>query len=95
MDEMLLQRYRVPAHVVHRPFAEETVVLNLRTGQYHGLNPVAGRMLEVIEETGDPQQAVQRVAAEWQMEPSRVRADAEQLCADLLDRQLIEPAGDG
>ena len=29
---------RVPEHVVYRDFAEQTVVLNLRTGRYHGLN---------------------------------------------------------
>ena len=30
---------RIPQHVVFRGFATETVVLNLETGKYHGLNP--------------------------------------------------------
>ena len=90
--QLLDQHYSVPPHVVHRAFAAETVVLNLKTGSYHGLNPVAGRILEVLEETGDPHAAVDRVAAEWAVEQERVEADAVQLCADLLERGLIEQA---
>ena len=90
--QLLDQHYSVPQHVVHRAFAAETVVLNLKTGGYHGLNPVAGRILEVLEETGDPRAAVDRVAAEWAVEHERVTEDAAQLCADLLERGLIEQA---
>jgi hypothetical protein len=90
--QLLDQHYSVPQHVVHRAFAAETVVLNLNTGSYHGLNPVAGRILEVLEETGDPHAAVDRVAAEWAVEHERVNDDAIHLCADLLERGLIEPA---
>ena len=93
MSELLDQRFVVPEHVVHRRFAAETVVLNLRTGGYHGLNPVAGRILEVLEETGDPRLAVGRVADEWDVEPAQVERDAAGLCAELLERGLIEPVG--
>ncbi len=42
---------RIPHHVVFRHFVNETVVLNLQTGKYHGLNRTAGRMLhELITE---------------------------------------------
>ena len=37
----------VPQHVVYRRFAAETVVLNLETGTYHGLNATGARMLEL------------------------------------------------
>lgn len=43
-------RARVPEHVVHRDFQEETVVPNLETGQYHALNPTARRMLAALTE---------------------------------------------
>ena len=41
-----------PSHVVYRTFVTETVALNIETGQYHGLNATAGRMLEVLERGG-------------------------------------------
>jgi hypothetical protein len=90
---LLDQRFTVPEHVVHRAFAAETVVLNLRTGGYHGLNPVAGRMLEVLEATGSPREAVARVVTEWDVGQDQVESDAATLCAELLERGLIEPAG--
>jgi hypothetical protein len=90
--QLLDQRFNVPEHVVHRAFAAETVVLNLKTGGYHGLNPVAGRMLEVLEETGSPREAVRRVVAEWDVGQEKVESDAAGLCAELLERGLIEPS---
>ena len=39
----------IAPHVVYRSFATETVILNLQTGRYHGLNKTGGRMLELLE----------------------------------------------
>jgi len=47
-DNLLGACLRLPEHVVHRSFVAETVVLNLQTGRYHGLNPVGGRMLDAL-----------------------------------------------
>jgi len=48
----MTDQIRVPEHVVYRRFAAETVVLNLETGQYYGLNGTAGRMLEELDGAG-------------------------------------------
>ena len=45
-----MQSVRIPKHVVFRSFGSETVLLNLSTGQYHGLRGTGGRMLEVLAE---------------------------------------------
>ena len=89
---MLDQTFAVPDHVVMRAFATETVVLNLRTGSYHGLNPVAGRMLELLQDRGDPRAVIDGIAAEWEVDRERVERDVTALCADLLERGLIERA---
>ena len=47
-EDILSARPAVPDHVVYREFVNETVVLNLETGTYHGLNPSGGRMLEAL-----------------------------------------------
>jgi hypothetical protein len=90
---LLASSVRLPDHVVHRAFASETVVLNLTTGKYHGLNPVAGRMLEVLEEGETVQEAARRVAAEYDQPLETTEQDLCQLCADLLKRGLIETDG--
>ena len=50
---MPAQRVTIPQHVVFRTFVEETIVLNLESGRYHGLNRTAGRMLELLGDLGD------------------------------------------
>lgn len=81
---------RVPDHVVHRPFPTETVVLNLQTGKYHGLNPVAGRMLEALEARGSVQAAAPEIAIEYGQDIGCVERDLHHLCRDLIERGLIE-----
>jgi len=87
-----LQRVRVPGHVVYRSFADEVVVLNLQTGKYHGLNHTAGRMLEVLEEVGEVDEAVARLGGEFDVPRERLEEDVSVFCRDLLARGLIETA---
>jgi hypothetical protein len=93
-EELLRARARLPQHVVHRSFVAETVVLNLRTGKYHGLNPTAGRMLEALEASPSVGDAVAPLAAEYGLEPPRIEADLLELTRGLLDRGLIVTADD-
>jgi hypothetical protein len=81
---------RLSADVAFRTFGDETVLLNLTTGTYHGLNPTAGRMLELLIETGDEGETARRVAAEYEIPVEVVEADLAALCADLRARALLE-----
>ena len=74
----------------------ETVILNLQTGKYHGLNPMGGHMLEVLGESTDLRSAAESVATEYDQDPEVVQADFIAFCNDLLDRGLVEiTAADG
>jgi hypothetical protein len=82
---------RVPEGVVHRAFGEQLVLLNLRTGQYHGLNQSARRMFEVMVERGQVEGVAPLVAEEFEgAEPEAVQADLNELCRDLVERGLLE-----
>jgi hypothetical protein len=88
-----MAKVRLSDHVVHRSFGSETVVLNLDTGQYHGLRGSGGRMLELLDETGDPEASARRLAAELEHPLEEVRRDLDELCRALAERSLliIEP----
>jgi hypothetical protein len=81
---------RVPQHVVYRDFAAETVVLNLNTGIYHGLNNTAGRMLTLLDELGDLDAVAKQLSTEYRRPRVDMAEDLETLCRDLLARGLIE-----
>jgi hypothetical protein len=93
-DGLLDARLRMPDHVVHRSFVAETVILNLQTGKYHGLNPMAGRMLDVLSEGSSVRDAAAQIATEYGVDQSVVEADLLEFCRDLLARQLVEVVAD-
>jgi Coenzyme PQQ synthesis protein D (PqqD) len=80
---------RVPEHVVFRSFAQETVVLNLQTGTYHGLNPTAGRMLEALQRHPVIAEAAANVAQEYGQDAAKVETDLRELCEGLRSRGLL------
>lgn len=81
---------RLPRHVVYRSFVSETVLLNLQTGKYHGVNRTAGRMLEVLDADSDLHVVADRMADEFDQPLDAVRRDLAAFCDDLLERGLIE-----
>ena len=84
------RRTRIPEHVVHRDFPGETVVLNLETGQYHGLNATAGRMFAALQEAGSIGTAAITLADEFGMAREQIERDLVDLCNALADRGLLE-----
>src|SRR4051794_8476214 len=87
-------RVSQPHHVVYREFPSETVVLNLETGAYHGLNPIGGRMLVELQKAPSVDAAVNRLAAEFGEPAEVVERDVYRFCTDLIERDLlvVEPA---
>lgn len=82
-------RVTVPRHVVYRRFPAETVVLNLDTGTYHGLNPIAGRMLEALDGAPSVRDAAAALLAEYEVSPAQLHGDLIELCDALIARGLI------
>jgi Coenzyme PQQ synthesis protein D (PqqD) len=81
---------RVPDHVVYRSFPAETVVLDLDTGTYQGLNHTGGRMLEALDRLGAVKRVAAELAEEFQQPVPRIQFDLCRFCQELLGRGLIE-----
>ena len=80
----------VPDHVVHRAFEAETLLLNLETGQYHGINETGGRMLELLEDRdGRVRAAIEQLAAEYDVTFDEIAPQLAAFCLSLESRGLI------
>jgi hypothetical protein len=88
-------RARVPDHVVYRSFVRETVVLNLQTGRYHGINPTGGRILDLLGADETLGAAAELLAAEYNRPLVDLERDVCQFCWELHDRGLIEVSTNG
>ena len=89
-DPMLSERIRVPEHVVYRDFGDETVILNLKSGQYHGLNHTAAEILGALSESDSVAAAIDKITAELGVEHEVIERDVLLLCRALEERSLIE-----
>jgi PqqD family protein of HPr-rel-A system len=90
-EEILASRAVVPDGVVYREFEAETLLLNLGTGTYHGVNATGARLLALLRESdGDVRAAVERLAAECGIEPDEVAGELAAFCAELAERGLLE-----
>jgi hypothetical protein len=87
---LLASSLAVPEHVVYRDFVSETVVLNLQTGKYHGLNRMGGRILDELERTPTVGDVVGRLVTEYDRPEAEVEAHVLAFCSDLLARGLVE-----
>lgn len=92
-SSLLASKVKVPQHVVYRSFPSETVVLNLQTGKYHGLNATAGRMLDELKRAVCVRDAAAVLAKSYKQVQSIVEQDLCELCQSLLERGLIETDG--
>jgi hypothetical protein len=85
-----MTKIRLSENVVFRSFGNETILLNLTTGQYHGLKGTGGRMLELLHETGDLDGVAAQIAREYDHPIDDVRRDLLELRDALVERSLIE-----
>ena len=94
-NELLARKAWVPENVVYRDFVTETVVLNLETGEYHGVNRTGGLILAALERTETIGAAARRLAEESGRAVAEVERDVCAFCSNLLERGLIRLRGDG
>lgn len=88
----IVKGYRaiVPRRVVYRTLVTETVLLNIETGLYHGMDNVGSRFFGALQETESVQAAVALLVEEFDAPEERIREDMLGYCSDLLERGLLE-----
>jgi coenzyme PQQ synthesis protein D (PqqD) len=85
-------RATVPDAVVSRELDGETVLLNLETGMYFGLDAVGTEMWRAIRERATLGEAVAAVRAQYDVEEATIRTDLLQLADELLAKGLLQRA---
>ena len=83
-------RMRVPDSVATRKLGDETILLNLETGTYFGLDAVGSRFLELIEQNGEIAFAHRTMLEEFDVRPETLEADLLRLSEELCSKGLLE-----
>ena len=82
------QTVAVSDDAVFRELDGESVVLNLETGMYFGLDAVGTAAWRAIEPKGTLRQALDRVLAEFDATPATAETDLLELAAALIEKGL-------
>lgn len=91
-----MKRYKASPQIVHTLVQDESVLLNLQSGQYHGLNQVGTIVWGLLEQGFTTDEASEKVGEIFELpdtELPHVKADVDKLVEQLLARGLISERG--
>lgn len=83
-------RVRLPDDVLISNLQEESVILNLNSERYFGLDNVGTRMLSVLSESNSIENAYERLLAEYDVDPQALRQDLSSLIENLVQQGLVQ-----
>ena len=86
----LSQHVRRSDEVMAQEVGGETVLLDLASEQYFGLDPVGTRIWELLADAPPLENVHETLCAEFEAEPERIRDDLLALIRQFLDAGLVK-----
>jgi hypothetical protein len=90
MNISLDQKVCLSPQVLARRIGDETVILDLASGTYFGLDAVGARLWQLMSEGLTLTRICQVMLTEYQVEGSRLQQDVLGLVQTLLSKQLVQ-----
>jgi hypothetical protein len=82
-------RLSIPPKVLSRLVGDETVLLDLESGTYFGLDGVGKRIWESVGEGLTLAEIAAVIASEYEVDEAQAQADAAEFALDLVGRGLL------
>ncbi|MCH8073800.1 MAG: PqqD family protein [Proteobacteria bacterium] len=80
----------IPPQVMSRLVGNETVLLDLSSGVYFGLDGVGKRIWETVAEGLSLEETASVITSEFDVEETRAQADVIEFVSNLVERGLLE-----
>jgi len=90
MSLSLDQRLVVPPDVLINVVENESVILNLKSERYFGLDEIGTAMWKALTGTRSIQAACDELLLRYDVEPDRLRQDVQELAEKLVEHGLLE-----
>ena len=86
-------KFLIPPNVIAREVGEETVILDLASGTYFGLDSVGARVWQLVGEGRSLGDICDVLLQEYEVDRATLVADVVRLAADLSARGLVSATG--
>ena len=83
-------RVSVPSHVLVRFLDKESVLLNIETERYFGLDETGTRMWQLVTAAPKIEAAYQQLLDEYDVEPELLRENLTDLVSRLVENGLLQ-----
>ena len=93
MNISFTMQVSVPKHILVRTFENESVILNLETESYHGLDNVGTRMWEALTRSENIQAAYESLLSDYEVDPATLRQDLQDFINQMVTRGLVDLNG--
>jgi hypothetical protein len=85
----LTDRVAIPAHVITKRVGEDTVLVDLSTGSYFGLDPVGARVFQLTADGLTLGEICDRLIREYDVAPGELQRDVLELVTELVSQRLV------
>jgi hypothetical protein len=92
MDVAPSEQFVVHPSVITRELSGETVLLNLESGVYYGLDVVGTRVWQLLMEGRTIAGVCETMIEEFEVAPDVLRDDVSRLVGELRERGIVTPS---
>ena len=86
----MIDNLRISKEVIFQELEGEAVLLNMQSGIFFGLNPVAKRMWELLSELGQAEKVLKQLLQEYDASEEKLRQDLVDFIEKLKSKGLVE-----
>jgi hypothetical protein len=88
--EISSTRIELSEEVAFRELSGESVLLDLASGTYFGLNEVGTRLWSLLSQDSSLENAIEALQREFEVSPEQLRSDQQKLLGELQAKGLVE-----
>ena len=82
-------RLTIPPQVISRLVGDETVLLDLKSGEYFGLDGVSKSIWDAISEGKTLAETTDDVVSEYEVDEARAQSDVLEFASTLVEKGLL------
>ena len=83
-------KWQIAPSILHSKIDEEVILMSIEADSYFGLDPIASRIWELLEEPKSLQELTATLTEEYEVDADTCQQDVQELLDDMAGRGLIQ-----